>query len=300
MGSRWSAVYFDEGSVDEAAFAATLAAAVEEVEAEMSNWRPDSDLERLNRAPVGSWVGIPAMLAEVLETALAVGRLSDGAFDIGVGDLVRVWGFGGGSRRFDAAGVAAIGGRASFEPPKTLEIDRAGGRARRHAPLALDLSGIAKGFGVDRMAAVARAFGITSFLVGIDGELRAGAAKPDGRPWAVGQERPDREARSLLGVIDLVDAAVAGSGDYRRTIEVDGRSLSHTIDPATGAPVIGDLAAVSVVAENCMLADAWATALMVLGVERGTDLAHRLGLWAVFVDHRGRVTPSVAAAALVH
>jgi thiamine biosynthesis lipoprotein len=160
-------------------------------------------------------------------------------------------------------------------------------RARRLAPLTLDLAGIAKGHGVDRMAEIARAHGVGSFLVGIDGELRAAGRKPDGGPWIVGQERPDREARALAGVIELTDAAVATSGDYRHVHEIDGRSISHTMDPRTGAPLSGDLAQVTVVADRCMVADAWATALMVAGARRGLDLARRRGLAAILVGHDG-------------
>ena len=293
MGSRWSAVIHVPPAFDAAALASDLAAAVEAVEAEMSSWRPTSDLERLNRAPIGEWVPIPIGLQSVLEAALAIGRLSDGAFDIGVGDLVRAWGFGGGERTPDAARIAATAGRPSFEPPRTLELDPVGRRARRRVPLTLDLSGIAKGHGVDRMAEVARAHGIGAFLVGIDGELRAQGRRPDGSAWVVGQERPDREARALAGVIELTDAAVATSGDYRHVHEVDGRRHSHTMDPRTGAPLAGDLAQVTVVAESCMVADAWATALMVAGAERGYDLARRMGLAAILVGRDGATMSTV-------
>lgn len=288
MGARWSAVYFDPGGVDPTALAGALDAAVDEVETQMSSWRPDSDLCRLNRAPLGRWVPLPAMLTEVLDAALTIGRLSEGAFDVGVGDLVRAWGFGAGSRRFDAEEVARFGGHASFDPPRTLELDAANRRARRHASLNVDLCGIAKGYGVDRMAAVMRGHGVASHLVGIDGELRAGAAKPDGRRWAIGQEKPTSGIRELLGVIDLVDAAVATSGDYRHVVEIGDRRFSHTFDPRTGAPLDGDLAQVSVVAETCLLADAWATALLVAGATLGPALARKNRIAAVFVGKDGR------------
>lgn len=293
MGSRWSAVVHVPLEFDTAALGRDLAAAVEAVEAEMSSWRPTSDLERLNRAPIGEWTVIPAGLLTVLEAALAIGRLSEGAFDVGVGDLVRAFGFGGGSRTPDRARIAVATGRPRLDPPQTLELDMVNRRARRLAPLALDLAGIAKGHGVDRMAEVARAHGVASFLVGIDGELRAQGRKPDGGAWVVGQERPDRAARALAGVIELTDAAVATSGDYRHVHEIDGRALSHTMDPQTGAPLVGDLAQVTVIAESCMVADAWATALMVAGAARGLDLARRMGLAAILVGTDGTTTTTV-------
>lgn len=293
MGSRWSAVFFGPEAFDADPLHAALQAAVDAVDRQMSTWRADSDLERLNAAPIGRWVEIPADLAFVLATALEIGRLSGGAFDVGVGDLVRAWGFGGGARTPDPGRIAGLAGRPSFEPPKSLELDVAGGRARRHADLAIDLSGIAKGFGVDRLAETMRAAGVASFLVGIDGEMRAAGAKPDGRAWTVGHERPDRERRDLMGVLELADAAVATSGNYRHVVEVGDRALSHTMDPRTGGPLVNDLASVTVLAETCMAADAWATALMVLGAREGAALARRLGLGAILVGTDGEVVSTL-------
>lgn len=289
MGSRWSAVFWAADDFDAAALGRSLQGAVDRVEQQMSTWRPDSDLERLNAAPIGAWVEIPHELSVVLAAALEIGRLSGGAFDIGVGDLVRAWGFGGGSRAPIAGLIASLAGRASFEPPKTLKLDLASRRARRLAPLRLDLSGIAKGFGVDELARKAQQSGLDSCLVGIDGEMRAMGLKPDGRPWAVAHEKPDPGERAILGVLELSGAAVATSGVYRHTVEVDGRSLSHTMDPRRGAPLENDLAAVTVLAETCMAADAWATALMVAGADHGLELASRLGLAALLVRADGRV-----------
>lgn len=290
MGSRWSAVVFAGDDLDGIAFAAALAEAVETVERQMSAYRPESDLERLNRAPIGVWQPVPAMLMEVLEAGIAIGEASGGAFDIGVGDLVRAWGFGGGAHPPRAGRAPTALG---FSAPKTLELDRLGGRARRHAPVTIDLAGIAKGYGVDRLARVAIDFGVASFLVGIDGEMRAGGRKPDGRAWAVGQEKPDPAARDLMGVVELVDAAVATSGDYRHYREIDGRRVSHTMDPRRGEPLAGDLAQVTVIAPDCTSADAWATALMVAGLDEGYAMAKRLGLSAILVGRGGEVRATV-------
>ena len=289
MGSRWSAVFWAADDFDAAGLGRSLQGAVDRIEQQMSTWRPDSDLERLNGAPIGAWLEIPRELSVVLAAALEIGRLSGGAFDIGVGDLVRAWGFGGGSRAPHAGLITSVAGRASFEPPKTLQLDLASCRARRLAPLRLDLSGIAKGFGVDELAREAQQFGLYSWLVGIDGEMRAMGLKPDGRPWVVAHEKPDPGERAILGILELSGAAVATSGAYRHTVEVDGRTLSHTMDPRRGAPLENDLAAVTVVAETCMAADAWATALMVAGADHGLELAARLGLAVLLVRADGRL-----------
>lgn len=289
MGARWSAVFFAAGGVDEAALTRRLQGALDRVERQMSTWRPDSDLEQLNAAPLGTWVAIPRELMRVLAAALEIGRLSGGTFDIGVGDLVQAWGFGCGTRVPDGGRIAALAGRPSFAPPKTLQLDPAGCRARRLAPLRLDLSGIAKGFGVDELAREMTEAGLFSWLVGIDGEMRAAGTKPDGRPWAVAHETPVPGVRDVLGVLELSGAAVATSGSYRHQVEVAGRRLSHTMDPSRGAPLENDLAAVTVLSDTCMAADAWATALMVRGAQDGPALARRLGLAALFVGSEGEV-----------
>ncbi len=201
----------------------------------------------------------------MIETAIEIGELSNGALDVGVGDLVRAWGLGAGSRSPSAEAIATLQGRVSFRPAQTLQLDPSTQTARRLAALRIDLSAIAKGFGVDELARVMTEFGVPSFLVGIDGELRAAGTKPDGRRWAVGHERPDLDARVLMGVVELADCAVATSGNYRHVVESGGRSVSHTFDPRRGAPLDNDLASVTVIAPTAMTADAWATALMVLG-----------------------------------
>jgi thiamine biosynthesis lipoprotein len=292
MGARWSAVFYAGEGLDEAALARRLQDAVDAVEAEMSPWRPDSDVERLNRAPIGEWTPVPRNLFLVIEAALEIGEMSGGALDIGVGDLVKAWGLGAGSRAPNLEAIAALAGRKSFRPPQILQLDHSSLRARRLAPLRIDLSAIAKGFGVDELARVMTQFGVSSRLVGIDGELRAAGRKANGRPWAVGHECPNRNARALMGVIEPCDCAVATSGNYRHIVDVGGRTVSHTMDPRSGAPLDNDLASVTVLAPTAMAADGWATALMVLGRERGVALAGNLGLRAVFVTSDGAVVTS--------
>ncbi len=156
-------------------------------------------------------------------------------------------------------------------------------RVRKRAPVTLDLNGIAKGHGVDRLAAVLRDFGIGAALVGIDGEMRAFGLRPDGKAWTIAVETPDPDRRAPHSVLELRDASVATSGDYRHWVTVQGRRLSHTMDPERGAPLLSAPASVSVVARSCAEADAWATALMVAGPEAGARLAARHGLDALFL-----------------
>ncbi|CAJ3175774.1 ApbE family protein [Burkholderia pseudomallei] len=358
MGTRYGAQFYAPPTADARAIAAALDAAVRAVDAQMSNWKADSDLSRLNRATPGSWTPICANLAAVLVRAREIGRETDNAFNIGVGTLVDRWGFGPGAaanRQADnewAANRQAAGrhtvdrhtadrhtadrqtkdGRTPDRQParpadpanglsgaidarrrasilrgpvpspcrpidELLEVDVARGRARRLADVAFDLCGIAKGFGVDELARVLDRHGIGAWLVGIDGELRARGCKPDGSPWAIALEAPDYGRRGAMGAIDLVDAAVATSGDYRHWADFGGERLSHTMDPRAGAPLRGDIASVTVVAPTCTDADAYATALMVLGAQAGCAHAERHGLDALFVVRDGDALRTIGCGA---
>lgn len=287
MGTRYSALFFAPAGLDEATLNHRLFGAVDAVDRQMSTWKPDSDLSRLNAAPVGEWVTVPAALRQVLDGALETSRQSGGAFDIGVGDLVDAWGFGPGGTAPDAAQVTTLRHRPRALATEALEVDAARGRVRKRAAIRLDLSGIAKGFGVDELARCLDGQGITHYLVGIDGEMRARGAKPGGEPWAVAVEKPLRGIRDVMGVLELVDMAVATSGDYRHFIEVGGQHIAHTMHPTSGAPLRNRLAAVTVLAPDCMRADAWATALLVAGEVDGPRLAQAQGLQALFVVREG-------------
>jgi thiamine biosynthesis lipoprotein len=289
MGTRYSAVFFASEDTDTEALAAAVFEAVDRVDRQMSTWKTNSDLNRLNTASVGDWVAIPRELCTVLAASLRIGRTSNGSFDIGVGDLVAAWGFGSAGPGPDGERIKALAGQARPATTIALELDEVGRRARKHAPLSLDLSGIAKGYGVDEMARVMDTFAIRSWLVGIDGELRAKGLTPDGLPWAVALERPERGTRDVMGVIELTDMAVATSGNYRHWVDMDGKSLSHTMNPITRAPLENSLASVSVLAATCMEADAWATVLMVLGDKAGQQTAEKLGIEAIFVLCDGSV-----------
>ena len=290
MGTRWSALFFAAPGFDGTPVQPALQQAVAEVDSQMSTWTPDSDLMRLNAAPVGDWVTIPARLAEVLRMGLEIGRASGGAFDIGMGDAVRAWGFG--AEAADETGIRAALTADRRPAHEVLELD--GGRARKHAPLALDLNAIAKGYGVDRLAEVLSGFGITDALVGIDGEMRALGLRPDGEAWSIAIETPDPDRRASHSILALHDAAVATSGDYRHWVTVQGHRLSHTMDPARGAPLGSSPASVTVVARSCAEADAWATACMVAGHEAGSYLARRHGLDVLFLsrDAAGATHPA--------
>lgn len=279
MGTRWSALFYAPPDQDPQPIQQALQAAVDAVDQHMSTWKPDSDLMRLNRAAVNDLVDVPADLAQVLTLGMAIGRQSAGAFDLGMGDAVQAWGFG--PREADEQAIRAALATARHPAHEALEVS--GHLVRKRHPLALDLNGIAKGHGVDRLAETLRAQGIEAGLVGIDGELRALGLQPDGQAWTVAVELPDTARRTPHSILSLHDAAVATSGDYRHVVMVQGLRLSHTMDPRRGAPLRGAPASVTVVASTCAEADAWATALMVTGPQAGAPLAERQGLSALFL-----------------
>lgn len=286
MGTRWSATVDTEPGLDLAALQRDLAAAVQRVDEQMSPWKETSDLVRLNRAPLDTWVDLPTEIMEVLDAALELHRLSAGAFNPCVGALVDAWGFGPARDAPDAQAIRAARHAAPQAAHEALELDPAGGRAQKHAALQVDLCGIAKGYVVDCMARVLRQHGVRHALAALDGELRAVGGQADGTPWAVGLERPEAGRRAVHGVIELEDLAVATSGDYRHYVEVGGTRLAHTMDPQRGAPVNNTVASVTVLAPSCMQADAWATALLVAGPARGPALAQRLKLDVLFLLRR--------------
>lgn len=286
MGTRWSASVDADACLDLAALREDLATAVQLVDRQMSPWKPDSDLMRLNRAPVDTWVDLPAELLEVLSCALDIHRLSAGAFDPGVGALVDAWGFGAVRDTPDAAAIHTARQAAHCPTPQALALDQPAGRARKSAPVQLDLCGIAKGYAVDRMAAVLLQHGVRNALATLDGELRAVGGQASGALWAVALERPEAGRRAAHGVIEIQDLAVATSGDYRRYLQVGHARLAHTMDARRVGPVNNTVASVTVLASRCMHADAWATALLVAGPADGLALAQRMGLDTLFLVRR--------------
>ncbi len=291
MGTTWSLRLDARGRTraDLAEARTAVDASLARVDGLMSTWKPDSELSRLNRHASGEPFPLSDETFEVLALALAVAERTGGAFDPTVRPLVAAWGFGAGARAPgqgpDAAELAALRGRVG---PGLIELDEATRTIRKRRPdVECDLSAIAKGFAVDEVAHALVALGWQAFLVEVGGEVAVRGERPAGGPWQVGIERPDAAGRELHARIALVDAALATSGDYRSFYEQDGRRLAHIIDPRSGRPVEHGLASVSVVHRRAVLADAWATALGVLGPEEGFALAQREGLAAHFLVRAG-------------
>lgn len=281
MGTSWSVVIDSTDALDTATLGATCQAVVDEVDSQMSTWSLDSALMQFNAAPPDTWVSLPATLLVVLEAGLQISAATGGAFEMNVGDAVQAWGFG--ATTLDLAAIRTASSLPRVPAVAALHLDHDRGAARKSAALALDLSGIAKGFGVDRLVDALSAQGITHALCSIDGEVRALSGQGDGTPWSVAIEAPDTSDRQALSMLGLADKAVATSGDYRHFITVKGTRLSHTMDPARGAPLLNAPASVTVIADRCMQADAMATALIVMGTAKGMPFAEKAGISALFL-----------------
>lgn len=268
---------------------ATLKARVDEllarINGQMSTYLPDSELSRLNAKPSGEWLTVSADLFTVLKAAQAVSVASDGAFDITVGPLVDLWGFGPPAQLAQPPSADALAAARARVGYRQLELADGPPRVRKaRADLALDLSAIAKGYAVDEVAALLEDTGVHDYLIDIGGEVRVAGQRRPGQVWQVGVAMPSAEHEGLARIVPLTDHALATSGDYRNYFDYDGRRYSHEIDPASGQPVRHALASVSVLHRSCMWADAYATALMVMGTQRGLALANREHLAAFFLE----------------
>jgi thiamine biosynthesis lipoprotein len=265
---------------------------LDEVNRQLSTWLEDSEISRFNRlGEVGEEFPISADFVRVMEAAAEVHALSEGAWDGTVHPLVVLWGFGPGGPALSAPSPELIAEALDEVGFDKIEIRPEGVLVKRHDAVTVDLSSIAKGYGVDAAAEVLRGEGLVDFLVEIGGEVLAAGRRRDGRSWRVGINRPDPGADpdDVYRVVLLGDQALATSGDYRSYVLEDGRRRSHVLDPRTGEPVTNGVVSASVLAPTCTMADGLATAIMVMGPEAGLRLVERLaGVEAlILVDRRG-------------
>jgi len=272
MGTSWSL----QAVSPPAATAHGVQAALGLVVEQMSQWEAESDLSRFNRAKPGSWYEIPEEFAQVMGAALDIARASGGAFDPALGLLTDAWGFG------SKGAVDRLPETPDIAAPRTVEFDPVARRIRRSAGAALDLSGIAKGYGVDLAAEWLLDIGVRHFLLEVGGELRGEGVRPDGQPWWVDVEMPPASSVAPWRIA-LHDMSVATSGSYRRKFSRRGQDYSHSFDPSTGRPIVNGVTSVTVLHRRCMMADGWATALTVLGPQAALALAEAQGLAACIV-----------------
>ena len=250
----------------------------------MSTYRDDSELSGFNHSRTTDWFTVSPALAGLVKEAIRVSEVSDGAFDATIGPLVNLWGFGPDGRTDTLPADAELAREKARVGYRKLSVRSNPPALRKSEPrLYLDLSAIAKGYGVDRLAELLDASGITDYLIEIGGELRGRGHNGRGLPWQIAVERPDSGGRAVHRILALRDGAMATSGDYRNFFEQDGKRYSHTIDPRTGRPVTHQLASVTVLAPRTARADALATAFLVLGPQAGFALAESLRTPALFI-----------------
>jgi len=298
MGTSYDVlVETDGGAEDTVGLGALIARELAGVNRVMSTYDTASDVSRFGRYAGTAPVAVDPTLVEILQVALEICRRSSGAFDPTIAPLVDAWGFGPTDvPPPDSARVAALRELVGCEG---LAVDPARGTIAKSRPgIRIDLSGIAKGFAADRIGRALSELGYGSALVDVGGELRAVGSHVDGRPWRVALEGPGETSPGVLGTIDLVDEAIATSGDFRDYYEYEGVVYAHIIDPETGYPIRYRGFAVSVVHPDGAMADAWATALTVLGPEAGFELARREGLAAAFTWRTPEGVVSRATSAL--
>jgi thiamine biosynthesis lipoprotein len=301
MGTSYQVrVVADGSAIDLARLKRDVESLLAEIDRQMSTYRDDSELSRFNRAPAGVWFDVSRATAKVAAAAQEISRNSDGALDVTVSPLIRLWRFGpkeAGDRRVaftppDGELVEAARKLVGYE---NLEVRRDPPALQKHVSgLEVDLSSIAPGYAVDRIAILLSEYEIKSFLVEIGGEIRSAGRRHDGKPWRVAIERPLFDRREMQTALALESGAISTAGDYRKFFEFGGRRYSHIIDPATGRPVEHALASVTVAAETCLAADGWDTALLVMGPVRGFEHAEKNGIAALFIV-RGEERDAVQA-----
>lgn len=284
MGTAWSVKYVDIPGLEPAELQHAIQITLDTMVAQMSTWREDSDISRFNQARSASWHVLPNDFFNVMECALSIAECTHGAFDPTIGSLVNLWGFGPETRSMTSLPTTGeISDALSRCGWQKLKLDRKNRRLLQPGSISIDFSGIAKGYGVDRICATLQKKGVQHYLVEIGGELSGSGIKPDGYPWWVTLERPPEYSGPEM-VVALHNLAIATSGNYRRYFQHLDQYYAHTVDPETGWPVKNAPLSVTVLHEECMHADALATAITVMGLPTGLEFANRHGIAALILS----------------
>ncbi|MEO0773323.1 MAG: FAD:protein FMN transferase [Pseudomonadota bacterium] len=284
MGTHYNVVAVDNGTgVEKAQVQAAVDASLARINTLMSNWDAGSEVSRFNAARSTAPMTVSAELATVVQAAEDVHKQSDGYFDITLGPVIEAWGFGALGGGSTAPGTETIADAMDHIGQSKLSVS--GTDLQKTDPATqMYLSSIGKGYGVDHVAAAIADLGFKDFMVEIGGDLYVSGKNADAVRWTIGIESPDLLSGEVADVARASNMGLATSGDYRNFFEENGTRFSHILDPKTGRPVTHNTTSVTVLAENAMLADAWATGLLAMGAGRGVELANDLGIAALFID----------------
>jgi thiamine biosynthesis lipoprotein len=283
MGTSYTVKWWAHNDIDTDWVRAGVQSELARIEASMSTYTNVSDVSGFNGVGRNLWYPVPLEMVRLINLAQEISVVTDGAFDITVGPLVNLWGFGPDPKPSQIPTNSQLNAmrprigyqklQVKFKPPALLKT----------ADASIDLSAIAKGYGVDVVSSWLQQQGVHNFLVEVGGELRASGYKPDKTPWRIAIETPTVNARQVYQIVEIRDMAVATSGNYRNYYEAQGVRYAHTLDPATLRPVIHKLASVTVLDQSAARADALATALMVMGDEKGLTWARQQQQAAHFI-----------------
>ncbi len=262
-----------------------IKATLEDVNNNLSNWRKDSEITKFNISAETTPQTISKDFTTVMAESYRIHQLTNGRFDVTLAPLIKLWGFGPKNQKGrlppDTAITEAL---TKVGMTKLLKFEENASTLQKLKPdVSINLSAIAKGYGVDRVAQIIEKHGAKNYLVEIGGDLYSKGMNAKGKPWVIGIEKPDYKGRTVQAIVKVSNKGTATSGDYRNYVEKDGKRYSHIIDPVTGRPITHNLASVTVLSDNGMRADGLATALFVLGDKEGLKLAEDHKIAAFFI-----------------
>jgi len=287
MGTTWSvSAHSLPENLDPGRLKNQLQQQLDQVNRLMSTYDPESEVSRFNRSASRDWFTLSQETFEVIELAQQVSDLTGGAFDITVGPLVELWGFGASARKEKLPSELQVAEQLAKVGYQKLELRQKPPAIRKRQPqLQIDLSAVAKGYAVDLLADLLQRNGVINYLVEVGGELRVSGMRPDKTPWKIAIEKPLEGTREVEKIFPLTGTGLATSGNYRNFYIENGQRYVHTINPVNGRPIYHQLGSATVLDPACARADALATALMVLGEARGRQLVEAHHIAAYFLIH---------------
>lgn len=284
MGTRYHVKYVAEpNTIPKQQVEQAVQQVLDDINARMSTYINNSELMQFNSAALEQPFSISEDIVELVSLSRQLSTLSEGAYDVTVGPLVNLWGFGPDHRPDKVPSVSDIESAFAKVGYDSVEVNKLQSQLTKHKSVFVDLSSIAKGYAVDQVAKALEGLAISNYMVEVGGEIKAKGIKPNGQHWRIGVEQPELLAQTANVVVQINGQGVATSGDYRNYFEAEGKRYSHTIDPRTGYPITHRLASVTVIDSNVAKADGLSTMFMVLGPEKGLEIANQQNIAAYFI-----------------